>query len=176
MIGQASDEPTPLAGLQPQPPRPAGRMPLRMPDDVITTNASPMAHDDVRALLRRAQEAGAVTQPELDALAEELDLDPAAVDELQQKLEELGVEIAADAADDAEEEASAAVSTFGSRPSGPDLLQVFLRDIGRVPLLTAAQEVSLAKRIERGDAAAKRHMIEANLRLVVSIAKNYRNQ
>jgi RNA polymerase primary sigma factor len=60
--------------------------------------------------------------------------------------------------------------------SEPDGLQAFLRDIGKVPLLTAAQEVNLAKRIERGDPAAKEHMIEANLRLVVSIAKRYRNQ
>jgi RNA polymerase primary sigma factor len=57
-----------------------------------------------------------------------------------------------------------------------DGLQTFLRDIGKVDLLTAAQEVELSKRIERGDELAKRHMIEANLRLVVSIAKRYNNQ
>ena len=57
-----------------------------------------------------------------------------------------------------------------------DALQLFLRDAGRHPLLTAAQEVELAKRIERGDAQAKQTMIQSNLRLVVSIAKNYRNQ
>jgi len=57
-----------------------------------------------------------------------------------------------------------------------DSLQVFLKDIGRVELLTAAQEVELAKRIERGDERAKRQMVEANLRLVVSIAKRSRNQ
>jgi len=57
-----------------------------------------------------------------------------------------------------------------------DALQLFLRDIGKVDLLTAAQEVELAKRIERGDHRAKQEMIEANLRLVVSIAKRYRNQ
>jgi RNA polymerase primary sigma factor len=57
-----------------------------------------------------------------------------------------------------------------------DSLQLFLKDIGKVPLLTAAQEVELAKRIERGDHRAKQSMIAANLRLVVSIAKNYRNQ
>ena len=55
-------------------------------------------------------------------------------------------------------------------------MQLFLRDIGRVELLTAAQEVELAKRIERGDHRAKQEMVEANLRLVVSIAKRYRNQ
>jgi RNA polymerase primary sigma factor len=57
-----------------------------------------------------------------------------------------------------------------------DSLQLFLKDIGKVDLLTAAQEVELAKRIERGDLAAKTQMVEANLRLVVSIAKRYRNQ
>ncbi len=57
-----------------------------------------------------------------------------------------------------------------------DSLQLFLKDVGRVDLLTAAQEVELAKRIERGDHRAKQEMIEANLRLVVSIAKRYRNQ
>jgi RNA polymerase primary sigma factor len=57
-----------------------------------------------------------------------------------------------------------------------DSLQLFLKDIGKVELLTAAQEVELAKRIERGDMAAKTQMVEANLRLVVSIAKRYRNQ
>src|SRR5438105_4011956 len=57
-----------------------------------------------------------------------------------------------------------------------DSLQLFLKDIGKVDLLTAAQEVELAKRIERGDMEAKRQMVEANLRLVVSIAKRYRNQ
>ena len=54
-----------------------------------------------------------------------------------------------------------------------DSLRLYLRSIGRVPLLNAAEEVSLAKRIERGDMSAKQHMVEANLRLVVSIAKGY---
>jgi RNA polymerase primary sigma factor len=66
------------------------------------------------------------------------------------------------------------------RPSEPDpggdALQPFLASIGRVRLLTAAEEMDLARRIERGDQAAKQRMIEANLRLVVSIAKRYRNQ
>ncbi len=64
----------------------------------------------------------------------------------------------------------------GAGESSTDALQLFLREIGRVPLLTAAQEVELAKRVERGDLRAKSMMIEANLRLVVSIAKRYRNQ
>ena len=69
-------------------------------------------------------------------------------------------------------------SSLTARVSEPmaDGLQAFLSDIGKVDLLTAAQEVELARRIERGDYAAKQEMIEANLRLVVSIAKRYRNQ
>jgi RNA polymerase primary sigma factor len=63
-----------------------------------------------------------------------------------------------------------------SAEAGLDSLQLFLNEIGRHPLLTPAQEVSLAKRIERGDERAKEQMIRSNLRLVVSIAKHYRGQ
>src|SRR5213076_1010052 len=63
-----------------------------------------------------------------------------------------------------------------AREISTDSLQLFLKDIGKVDLLTAAQEVELAKRIERGEHRAKQEMVEANLRLVVSIAKRYRNQ
>src|SRR3989440_537344 len=72
---------------------------------------------------------------------------------------------------EAEEPEEAAELEFSA-----DSLQLFLKDVGKVDLLTAAQEVELAKRIERGDMVAKTQMIEANLRLVVSIAKRYRNQ
>ena len=72
----------------------------------------------------------------------------------------------------AEEEKGAPKLDLSVDPS-LDSLRLYLREIGKVPLLTADQEVSLAKRIERGDMAAKQHMIEANLRLVVSIAKAY---
>jgi RNA polymerase primary sigma factor len=71
-----------------------------------------------------------------------------------------------------EEEKVAPTLDLSVEPS-LDSLRLYLREIGKVPLLTADQEVTLAKRIERGDLAAKQHMIEANLRLVVSIAKGY---
>jgi RNA polymerase primary sigma factor len=68
-------------------------------------------------------------------------------------------------------DAPAAVS--GGGDAAPDSLALYLRSIGRVPLLSADEEAALAKRIERGDTVAKEHMIEANLRLVVSIARRY---
>jgi RNA polymerase primary sigma factor len=94
------------------------------------------------------------------------------MDEFYSALDDAQIEVveesAADEPEAVEPETEAEIST--------DTLQLFLKDIGRVPLLTAAQEVELAKRIERGEHAAKQAMVEANLRLVVSIAKRYRNQ
>jgi RNA polymerase primary sigma factor len=80
-----------------------------------------------------------------------------------------------DAVDEPEEEADDPADAAVAEVS-TDSLQLFLKDVGKVSLLTAAQEVELAKRIERGDDRAKQEMVEANLRLVVSIAKRYRNQ
>src|SRR3954447_4644268 len=68
------------------------------------------------------------------------------------------------------------MSNEGTDTRDLDPLQLFLKDVGKVELLTAAQEVGLAKRIERGDLRAKHEMVEANLRLVVSVAKKYRHQ
>jgi RNA polymerase primary sigma factor len=128
--------------------------------------------DAAKALVRQGQEAGFLTQEEIALALDELDFDPAQVDEFYQALEELHIEVLEVAKpEDAEldlEPETHDVST--------DSLQLFLKDIGKVPLLTAAQEVELSKRIERGDHRAKQEMVEANLRLVVSIAKNYRNQ
>jgi RNA polymerase primary sigma factor len=93
----------------------------------------------------------------------------AAKDELFEPVDALDVE------DEADDEVALDLEA-GMPEISTDSLQLFLKDIGKVPLLTAAQEVELAKRIERGDDRAKQGMISANLRLVVSIAKNYRNQ
>src|SRR5205085_2992321 len=91
-------------------------------------------------------------------------------DDFYHALDELQIEIVT-----AEQSAEVALDEE-TREVSTDSLQLFLKDIGRVELLTAAQEVELAKRIERGDHGAKQQMVEANLRLVVSIAKKYRNQ
>jgi RNA polymerase primary sigma factor len=126
-------------------------------------------HDDAKALVRQGQEAGFLTHEEIAAALGD-DLEPAQLDELYGQLEELHIEVVA-----AEEDTGLDLRPE-TREVSTDSLQLFLKDIGKVPLLTAAQEVELAKRIERGDHSAKQKMVESNLRLVVSIAKNYRNQ
>ena len=125
---------------------------------------------EARTLLEAAQAAGSVSQDEIALALDELDLDAAQVDDFYRALEEAQVEVVNEPED--KEEAP----TAEAREISTDSLQLFLKDIGKVDLLTAAQEVELAKRIERGDHAAKQEMVEANLRLVVSIAKRYRNQ
>jgi RNA polymerase primary sigma factor len=127
-------------------------------------------HQDAKALVRQGQEAGFLTHEEI-ALALGDELEPVQLDEFYSALEELQIEVVDEA-----DEAGAVVLEPEAREVSTDALQLFLKDIGKVPLLTAAQEVELAKRIERGDHAAKQKMVESNLRLVVSIAKNYRNQ
>ena len=126
--------------------------------------------EEARNLLESGREAGSLTADEITLALDELDLDAGQIDDFYQALDELQIEIVAvEAEDDPVEEIEVQeVST--------DSLQLFLKDVGRVDLLTAAQEVELAKRIERGDHRAKQEMVEANLRLVVSIAKRYRNQ
>jgi RNA polymerase primary sigma factor len=120
-----------------------------------------------KAMLETGEERGWIELVELEAFALEHELAGAAVEHLTCELEQIGLEVR-----DARTEE---VVYEAEQPSGAgDSLQLFLADIGRYKLLTAAQEVILAKKIERGDPIAKRQMIESNLRLVVSIAKRYR--
>src|SRR5579885_2146254 len=135
-----------------------------------------METEEARLLLEAAQAAGgSLSQEEIALALDELDLDAGQMDDFYHALEELQIDVVA--AVEVEEEArEEEVAKAEAREISTDSLQLFLKDIGKVDLLTAAQEVELAKRIERGDHRAKQEMVEANLRLVVSIAKRYRNQ
>ena len=131
--------------------------------------------EELARLVEAGQEKGFLTYDEIAAVLEEVEISKEQVEELHSYLIDHGIEVVE--------------SGGGSLPEAPavekapeldltvepslDSLRLYLRAIGRVSLLTAEQEVMLAKRIERGDMRAKQAMIEANLRLVVSIAKGY---
>jgi RNA polymerase primary sigma factor len=144
--------------------------------------------DEVKGLLAKGQQVGVLSYTEITKAMSELDLDESDVEELHGFLEKSEIELVEDI-----DPATAAAANVERAPDKrgrrkaktaldlkPDMttdsLQLFLKDIGKVRLLTAQEEVDLAKRIERGDLDAKQKMVESNLRLVVSIAKNYRNQ
>jgi RNA polymerase primary sigma factor len=136
----------------------------------VTGVAVLLETEDAKALLELGKEHGQLSADEIAVALDELDLEPAQIDDFYHALEELHIEVVSGQDEDEEQQAEE------PREVSTDALQLFLKDIGKVDLLTAAQEVELAKRIERGEHSAKQEMVEANLRLVVSIAKKYRNQ
>jgi RNA polymerase primary sigma factor len=135
--------------------------------------SSVLETEEAQGVLDAAHAAGRVSADELALALDELDLGPSQIEDVYRALDELQVEVVGDGEAETKEEPQhgGAVGEIST-----DALQLFLKDIGKVELLTAPEEVELAKRIERGDARAKQEMVEANLRLVVSIAKRYRNQ
>jgi len=133
-----------------------------------------LGHEEIRQLLDGAEQAGSLRSSEVAEIVEALGLDPLEQDALVRALEQRGIEIAEDSG--LGEPTPAPTQAPSAQETTTDALQLFLREAGRHQLLTAPQEVELAKKIERGDSGAKQQMIQSNLRLVVSIAKNYRNQ
>jgi RNA polymerase primary sigma factor len=125
----------------------------------------------IEALLERGREIGCVDESELSQIVEELDLDREQVDAIVARFNEEGVEVLDDCG--LREAPLTAVSNREMAVYTTDALQLFLNEAGRHELLTAPEEIELAKRIERGDLEAKERMINANLRLVVSIARKY---
>jgi len=130
-----------------------------------------MSHDQLRALMEHADEIGCVNLSALTQVLSELDLDEEEVSSLYEQLDERGIELTDDCSIPEVEETHFSNETVAAMTT--DSLQLFLNEAGRYPLLTAAEEVALAKLIERGDRHAKDRMINSNLRLVVSIAKKY---
>jgi RNA polymerase primary sigma factor len=125
----------------------------------------------VQALLDRGEEHACIELSELNELVDTLELGDDEVEALHREIERRGIDVRDDCG-----RASAPASTYVNGDlahSTTDALQLFMNEVGRHPLLTKEQEVELAKRIERGDRAAKDQMINSNLRLVVSIAKRY---
>jgi RNA polymerase primary sigma factor len=145
--------------------------------------------EEVKSLVTKGHQLGVLTFGDVASAVSEVELDESEVEDLYGHLEKSGIDLVEDV-DPAQQAAAEAEPAEAGKGRGrkrqkaldlkPDMttdsLQLFLKDIGKVRLLTAAEEVELAKRIERGDLEAKQKMVESNLRLVVSIAKNYRNQ
>ena len=144
--------------------------------------------EELRILIARGQERGSLTFGEIASCLEEVEVTKEQVIELHHHLDEQGIEVVGDDGRVATSEAGRVEAAAQKDPAETapkkveldltvepslDSLRLYLRSIGRVALLTAAEEVALAKRIERGDMAAKEQMVQANLRLVVSIAKGY---
>jgi RNA polymerase primary sigma factor len=138
--------------------------------------------EELHKLVEQGQEKGFLTYDEIVKSVEDVDLTKEQLEDFTTYLIDHSIELVEGEQHKAlpheqpivppEEIAAAPKLDLTVEPS-LDSLRLYLREIGKVPLLTADQEVSLAKRIERGDERAKQHMIEANLRLVVSIAKGY---
>ena len=144
--------------------------------------------EEVKGLIAKGQRVGVLSYAEIAKATAGLDVDEADVEELHGFFSRSEIELVEeiDPATAVANEVQRAPERRGRRKAKvpldlkPDVttdsLQLFLKGIGKVRLLTAPEEVDLAKRIERGDLDAKQKMVESNLRLVVSIAKNYRNQ
>ncbi|HEY7708318.1 MAG TPA: sigma-70 family RNA polymerase sigma factor [Gaiellaceae bacterium] len=133
---------------------------------------SVLGSEDLRNLLEAAEQSGTVRHAELAELLEPLELNEMELEAFRRELEQRGIDVV----EEERQPEKAPEPPPVVYETTTDALQLFLREAGRHPLLTAAQEVELSKRIERGDMQAKQRMIQSNLRLVVSIAKNYRNQ
>jgi RNA polymerase primary sigma factor len=130
-----------------------------------------MSHDQLRALMEHADDSGCVNLSALSQVLAELELDDEETASLYDQLEERGIELTDDCSLPDVNETHYTNETVAAMTT--DSLQLFLNEAGRYSLLTAAEEVELAKLIERGDSRAKDRMINSNLRLVVSIAKKY---
>jgi RNA polymerase primary sigma factor len=130
-----------------------------------------MSYDQLRILMEHGEEIGCINMSAFTALVQELELDEDELNGLYEQIEGSGIELTDDCALPDLQEATYANDEVAAMTT--DSLQLFLNEAGRYPLLTAAEEVELAKAIELGDRQAKDRMVNSNLRLVVSIAKKY---
>ena len=135
----------------------------------------------IKALIEKGKKQGVLSYKEIIDSLEELDLDTDQIDEVYQNLEDMGIDIVGDKEEATLEKENQADEIDVEKedlsvPKGisvDDPVRMYLKEIGKVALLTAEEETTLAKKMEAGDEEAKKRLAEANLRLVVSIAKRY---
>jgi RNA polymerase primary sigma factor len=131
------------------------------------------AQEALEQLVQRgeARPENCIDLSELSEIADQLELDEDEASAMQERLEQRGFELRDDCGRQAEEETSYSNGELAERTT--DAMALFLREVARHPLLTAEQEVELAKRIEKGDLQAKEQLVNSNLRLVISNARKY---
>ncbi len=137
----------------------------------------------VKGLIEKGKKQGMLSYKEIMDTLEEIDMDTDQIDEVYQSLEDMGIDIVGDKDEDIlldknddEDDVIDIEKEDLSVPKGisvDDPVRMYLKEIGKVPLLSAEEETDLAQKMEQGDEEAKRRLAEANLRLVVSIAKRY---
>ncbi|MGI6704419.1 MAG: RNA polymerase sigma factor RpoD [Clostridia bacterium] len=134
--------------------------------------------DEVKDLIEKGKTKGVLTYKEIMDTLEEIELDPEQIEKIYDTFDEMGIDVMGEdeiVKDIIEDEAELETEEF-TVPEGvniDDPVRMYLKEIGKIPLLTADDEIELAQAIEAGDEEAKRKLAEANLRLVVSIAKRY---
>ncbi|NLY08662.1 MAG: RNA polymerase sigma factor RpoD [Tissierellia bacterium] len=161
-----------------------------MNDEKITQGAAPSHKDVIDELVFQGKKKGSLSYKDIMDALETVDMEPDKIEEMYQKLEENGIDVSADDDKDVELELDSSVDdaitedkedddvdkeilSVPKNVNVDDPVRMYLKEIGRIPLLTGDQEVELAKRMAEGDEFAKKDLAEANLRLVVSIAKRY---
>jgi RNA polymerase primary sigma factor len=132
-----------------------------------------MTADPIAVLVEHGEEHGCVHMTELYEIVQRLELEEDDIESLLERLDTAGIELTDDCSRALGDEEEVTYTNAALAATTTDALQLFLNEAGRYPLLTAAQEVEIAKRIEAGDKRAKDLLVNSNLRLVVSIAKKY---
>ena len=130
----------------------------------------------LKELVEKGKVKGMLTYKEIMDAFEEIDLEPDQIEKIYETMENMGIDVVGDIESEMQELQVQEEDIDISIPEGisiDDPVRMYLKEIGKVPLLSADEEIELAKRMEKGDAEAKRRLAEANLRLVVSIAKRY---
>lgn len=130
----------------------------------------------LKDLIEKGKSKGMLTYKEIMDAFEEVELDPAQIEKIYETIENVGIDVIGDIEPEFEDVPNVEEEIDLSLPEGisiDDPVRMYLKEIGKVPLLSADEEIDLAQRMEKGENEAKRRLAEANLRLVVSIAKRY---
>ncbi len=142
----------------------------------MSSNSIETRKQVIKSLLEKGKKKGILTYKEIIDALEEIEMDPSQIEKVYENIERIGIEIVGNMDEELEEIKAEEEEIDISVPEGisfDDPVRMYLKEIGKVPLLSADEEIELAQRMHDGDEAAKKRLAEANLRLVVSIAKRY---